>query len=197
MLLRIVPWIFLLSCTSAHKANTNKILVGIMPLNASQSVNIDELASQISSFYACKCVVLPTENMPQKAYYKPRNRYRADSILNFLENKIPDSIDVLLALTSFDISTSLKNHHDWGVFGLGRCPGKVCVISDFRLNKSVSNQQKMTRLKNVALHEIGHNFGRQHCGDSACLMKDAKGKLSNVEGVNRKLCKRCHEQIFN
>lgn len=196
MLLRLLPWIFLFSCSQLTPTATEKSTIGIVSLEAENTIPMSLLCKQIEDFYKCKCVVLTPAKMPQNAFNPERNRYRADSILNFLDSARSDSIDILMAVTSYDISCTVKNHKDWGVFGLGRCPGRSCVISDFRLKNNVSNTVKLQRLKNVALHEIGHNFGLPHCGDTLCLMKDAKGKISNVEGTNRQLCSRCHDRIF-
>lgn len=166
-----------------------------MDFNDKQALR--ELSMDIDSFYNCKSYILASRKLPVNAYYKPRNRYRADSLLRYLNRTLLDSYDIVIGVTSNDISATVGPHKDWGVFGFGYCPGHACVISNYRLRKNADPEQVNTRLKNVALHEIGHNFGLYHCGDMACLMKDAKGKLSNVEGKGRKFCKRCHDRIFN
>jgi archaemetzincin len=88
---------------------------------------------KIKSFYP-KVVVLPKINLPKQAYYKPRNRYRADSILAFLrQSKARDY--VFIGLTNKDISNTKGSIEDFGVLGLGYCPGSACVASTFRLDK--------------------------------------------------------------
>lgn len=52
--------------------------------------------------------------------------------------------------------------------GLGYCPGKACVASDFRL-KNKSNYFK------VMIHELGHTAGLPHCSVKTCYMRDAQG----------------------
>jgi archaemetzincin len=62
---------------------------------------------KIKSFYP-KVVVLPKINLPKQAYYKPRNRYRADSILAFLRQSKADDY-VFIGLTNKDISNKRLN----------------------------------------------------------------------------------------
>jgi len=193
----LLLWIFLLCACHSDKTTTPQpdIVVGIVPLND----NLDSLSKSISNdikkFYSVSVVILPKTSLPNFAYSPNRNRYRADSLLKHLSSIKPDSIDFIIGITNQDIAASVKSHSDWGVFGLGYCPGEANVISTFRLKKDHQSIKIPTRLKNVALHELGHNFGLPHCGDTSCLMKDAKGKLSSVEGLNRTLCKRCKSII--
>lgn len=187
-----------ISCSQGSLPHTpGTTVIAIQALDCNEDIDLRLLSSEIEQFYHCKCIILQASKLPQNAWYKMRNRYRADSLLNYLDQQKSDDYNILLGVTSKDISTSVIGHKDWGVFGLGRCPGNTCVISDFRLHKAAGNNALNTRLKNVALHEIGHNFGLVHCGDKNCLMKDANGKLSSVEGSNRNFCQRCHERIYD
>lgn len=190
----LLPFIFSLLTACQTSLSPDKATIAILPMDCDKS-NLAKLSDDIEAFYNCNCVILAPEALPQSAYFKPRQRYRADSLLKSLKHRICDTVDIILAVTSKDISTSIESHKDWGVFGLAHCPGNVCVISDFRLQKTKTPTALATCLKNVALHEIGHNLGLVHCGDSACLMKDAQGKLSSVEGENRSFCKRCRERL--
>ncbi len=189
----LLLWVFLLCACQSDKTTTPKpdIVVGIMPLNSNLDSLSKALALDVKKFYSVSVVLLPQTTLPNFAYNPSRNRYRADSLLKHLSSIKPDSIDFIIGITNQDIAASVKSHSDWGVFGLGYCPGEANVISTFRLKKDHQSIKLPTRLKNVALHELGHNFGLPHCGDTSCLMKDAKGKLSSVEGSKRTLCKRC------
>lgn len=174
-----------------HKRKIALLVLGDFDANT-----IEYIADKITSFYGCKTILLDSLNLPKNAYNKSRDRYRADTLLNFLKTRIPDSIDNIIGFTNEDISVSIHSSNDWGVFGYGHCPGKCSVVSSFRLGKNkVQREIFNTRIKNVVLHELGHNFGLPHCLDSNCLMKDAKGKLSSVEGSNRKLCSNCKNKI--
>ena len=64
-------------------------------------------------FFQPKVQVLPTST-----YYKPRNRFRADLILKYI-NQLPGNHDHYLAVTTHDISTTKGAFYDWGIMGLG------------------------------------------------------------------------------
>jgi archaemetzincin len=114
-------------------------------------------------------------NLPISAYVKARNRYRADSLLDFLMTlRGEDTISV--GLTNCDISATKGNIPDWGVMGLSYMPGRACVVSSFRLHKENLNDQLMK----VVLHELGHALGLPHCKAPGCIMKDAEGK-NNID----------------
>jgi archaemetzincin len=115
--------------------------------------------------------------LPASAFYKPRNRYTADSLLRFLDEHFVTN-SKMLGITHQDIATQKNGHASWGVMGLGTCPGKSCVISTFRVKKGVKSRAHLRkRLLVLALHELGHTMGLPHC-EGDCLMKDANGKMN-------------------
>ncbi len=192
----LLPWIFFLSCHSDTVKTVQKSdIIAIQPLSNPKAASISVLCNNIQTFYGCKVIILPNREIPINAFYKKRQRYRADSLLIFLEANKPDSVNFIVGLTDKDISASVTGYKDWGVFGYGQCPGVSNIISTFRLSKKASNSIIDTRLKNVAIHEIGHNYGLPHCADTSCIMKDAHGKLSSIEGKSRSLCQRCQLKI--
>lgn len=117
-------------------------------------------------------MTLPPIELPKTAFYKPRARYRAELLLDALQ-KVPGW--KVVALTTKDISTTKGNVQDWGIMGLGSCPGHACVVSTYRLNGSE------VRLAKVVAHELGHTLGVPHCETPKCLMNDAKGKADTVD----------------
>ena len=118
------------------------------------------------------------------AYYPKRNRYRADSLINFLSKHTPDG-HITIGLTTKDISTTKGAIADWGVMGLGFCPGKACIVSTFRLSKD----QKLMQLFKVAIHELGHTQGLPHCSVKTCFMRDAEGR--NPTNEEKEFCPTC------
>lgn len=126
----------------------------------------------------------PPTPLPATAYRRARGRYRADTILNWLAVRNPHGFTTL-AITSTDISTTSRNHEDWGVIGLGQKPGKACVVSSFRLHKT----NRTGELVAICLHELGHTRGLAHCEVHDCYMRDAEGH--NVAGELHHFCSSC------
>ncbi|MGZ3776519.1 MAG: hypothetical protein ACXVI9_02695 [Mucilaginibacter sp.] len=108
--------------------------------------------------------------LPPAAFYSPRNRYRADSIINYL-NRFASADTVIIGLTNKDISTTKGEIADWGVMGLGFQPGNACVISTFRLSKTLLSDQ----FYKLSLHELAHTQDLPHCKNKTCIMRDAEG----------------------
>lgn len=135
-------------------------------------------------------VLRPNISFPENSFYKPRNRYRADSIIKSLKDKIGKD-SVIVGLSNHDISTTYKGIKDWGVMGLGYRPGNACVVSDFRLSVKTKNKQ----FYKLVLHELGHTEGLQHCPVKTCLMRDAEGR--NHLDEERDFCQNCKAFLVN
>ncbi len=180
------------------KKKNPKVTIGLLPYNDFDTSLLTYLKTETIAFYQCDVIVLTSCPLPQFAWYAPRSRYKADSLLDY-QLGLQSSASTVAGLTGKDISTSNGNNPDWGVFGLGFCPGKACVISTHRLQKaSKTMEQLKERLIKVVLHELGHNFGLPHCTQSpVCLMADAKGTMAQVDREQKALCSKCREKIYS
>lgn len=161
-----------------HKVSA--IHIKILPLGKVKENYIKETYDNILKISA-HAELLPAITMPAMAYYTPRNRYRADSLIRWMSHQAkPD--DIYIGITMQDISTTKGEHADYGVMGLGYCPGRACVVSSYRL-KNKNNFYKLV------IHELGHNMGLQHCPVATCYMRDAKG--GDPTGEENAFCKQC------
>ncbi len=179
-LLAFVVLQFISACSSSTP--TNRIFV-IQPFSGfppSQIKAVYEVLKKINP----KTIIRKAIPLPASTFYAPRNRYRADSVINYL-NHFAGTDTVIVGLTSKDISTRKENIADWGVMGLGFEPGNACVVSTFRLPKT----ELPIQLSKLVLHELGHTQGLPHCKNKTCFMRDAEG--SNHLGKETGFCQSC------
>ena len=179
----------IISCTNRNNENVNvfqksnqKVIV-IQPLGGFKAEEAKKVFVEIKTINP-NVVLRSSISFPENSFYKPRNRYRADSIIKSLKNTIGED-SVIVGLSHSDISTTKNTIKDWGVMGLGYCPGKACVVSDFRLHVKNKNQQ----FYKLVLHELGHTAGLPHCAVKTCLMRDAEG--GNPLDEEKDFCNNC------
>lgn len=127
-------------------------------------------------------------DLPKSAYYSPRKRYLADSIISWLSRRTNANCTTI-GLTSKDISVRKGTNPNYGIMGLSYNPGKACVASSFRLHTNLKNQE----LFKVTIHELGHTQGLNHCPTKTCIMRDAEGK--NTTGEEIGFCEICSKKL--
>jgi archaemetzincin len=157
--------------------------------------DLDLVVSTIENFYDFDVVVHGEFTSPDKFKVNGLNRYRASSILSH-SNKVNKHLGgKVLILTPLDICTDRKLngvlHKNWGILGVAGLGKQSTIVSTYRMKTNHTN-----RLTKVTVHELGHTLGLQHChNDEKCVMSDAKGKGSNVDGTEIKLCLECKKHI--
>lgn len=170
-------------------------IIYLQPLQpAPDPLALSIVVAGLQAFYPVDVKVLPMLPMPSAAWYPPRQRWRAEKLLEFLENRLPSDGIKVLGLTTADISTSHGKVADWGVLGLGTLNGKSCVISMLRTRRGVSARVARLRLAKVAVHEVGHTFDLAHCPSRGCLMQDARGKVATTDREDD-LCPVCRRKL--
>lgn len=168
--------------------------IAIQPFNGTSVDDIKAVESGISDYYNVNIEILPEKPLPTSAYYAPRNRHRAEALLEYLQGVSTHTR--IVGLAAGDISTSKGMVRDWGIFGLGTIGGRTCVLSGFRLQREkVGRERYLERLRRVANHELGHTFGLRHCTTSGCLMQDMGGKVATVDASDGRLCERCAAKL--
>lgn len=181
---------------SAQSGVPGKQVLLIQPLGKELPGDDVALVKQaLVGFYNVQIKVLPRVELPKQAYYEPRRRYRAEKILPFLLEQLPSDGDRILGLTGVDISTDKGSIKDWGILGLANLGGKECIVSAFRCHKrSTERVPASILLAKVAVHEVGHTLGLDHCATRGCLMEDAGGLVRTCDR-EFDICTRCRTML--
>lgn len=157
--------------------------INLIPFEGTSAIMVKNLYERLKLIFPDMTLQNPIE-FPASAYYEPRNRYKADSLISFLSENTQGR-HISIGVTSKDISTSMPGIEDWGVMGLSYMPGNACIISSFRLNRGNLSDQ----LFKVAIHELGHIQGLDHCENRSCFMRDAEEK--NTTDQEKVFCVKC------
>jgi len=179
----------LFSCNHSKTKVDKDLVIKIQPFIGTDANEVKEVADSIRKYYSTVIIASPVK-LPDFAFYAARGRYRADSLLKFLSG-LSKPNEILVGFTTRDISTSKGSIADWGVMGLGKCPGNSCVVSTFRLNMSQGKNQFFK----VAIHELGHTMGLPHCPNLECFMRDAEG--GNPLDDEKGFCTKCKQYLHN
>lgn len=178
-------------------AEDRQRILYIQPLGKALPDDDVELVERaLRAFYAIDVRRLARAELPKRAYYPKRRRYRAEKLLDFLTPRLPEDGYRILGLTGVDISTTKGKHEDWGILGLATLDGSACVLSSFRCKRQAkSAAHARIRLGKVAVHEIGHTFGLPHCPNRGCLMEDGGGSVLTTDR-EYDLCADCRARLI-
>ncbi len=175
---------------------TDQLQIALQPFGNVSNDDLRFIQLGIDSTFSVHSKLLAKKDLPAMAWYAPRQRYVADSILQFLKATTISPSEIVIGICTKDIATQKSNEKNFGIMGLGFQPGRFCVVSSFRLQRDLQNHQHLLqRWTKVALHELGHNLGLGHCVNQHCLMVDAEGK-NKLDG-EKDFCAQCKKQLIS
>ncbi len=195
----------LFSFSSCEDEPKNKV-IGLQTLNYFPDFYLDSISAAIHRCYGYDTYVMPNIKIPDSHFIKVKSpRYRADSIINMLNERKPDSLAHILGLTCVDISVTKRDklgrilkpvafYTDWGVFGYGYVGKPGSVVSTFRV-QGPNQKLVIDRMQKISLHELGHNMGLPHCPNKNCFMRDAVESIKTVDKEGKTLCSDCKKKL--
>lgn len=175
ILILVAIFIFFNSCNNKESNSSSffykkkKTTIYLQPFEDFPIGYLTKIENNLKKIYS-DVKINKSISFPDNSWNHNKSRRRADVLINFLSKRADDG-ELIIGLTTNDISTSKDGKSDWGVFGLGYRPGKSCIASSFRLKN-----KKEEKLFKVAIHELGHTQGLPHCPVKNCFMRDAEGK---------------------
>ncbi len=194
LLLSIIPFAYY-HLRYKEVSDPENITVAIQPLHFQDKQMIQCLKENIEKYYHFRVMILPDHGLPEEAYYVPRNRYKAATLIKWLLQNKPVNADYIIGITANDISAKKEDMEDFGIMGLGYRPGKSCIVSTFRI-RSADQKLFRGRLAKIALHEIGHNLGLDHCTNAEdCMMHAAEASIHQIDKEKLDLCGSCKKKI--
>lgn len=170
----------------------------LVPLGDTDQQVVADLAATLRDRLRVQVTVTAHHDMPPAAWYAPRQRWRAEKILDWLDVLEVGPAWRVTAFTEQRISTTKGAVYDWGIAGLGSLGGRSSVLSAyyFRRIKQTSRARYRRYLDNLILHEVGHTLGLDHCPLPRCIMADAKGKAIRAAKLStNEFCPRCHHKL--
>jgi archaemetzincin len=195
-----------------------RICVCIQPYGGVDTLYVKAAAKALAIQYQVDTKILALQKLPPSAsnqnipalkIYQLPLRYRADTLLRVLARQKRKECDYMLGLTNQDITCTNRDkngkiqeptwmHVDWGIFGLGFRPGVSCVVSTYRLSFYTQDKKLiMSRVNKTVTHEIGHNFGLDHCPTPHCNMNAAPpvNALLATDLGSEKVCDKCRKKL--
>jgi archaemetzincin len=168
-------------------------VVAIVPLGPVRQAFLERVTQEIQGRMNVRIRVEPARELPKDAWYAPRRRWRAEKLLDWLDENPPPGAWKVVAVTEAEISTTKGDIFDWGIAGLGNLGGQSCVVSAYIYKKhSKTEEALLRRLGDLAVHEFGHTLGFPHCEEKGCVMSDAKGKaISSADASSGHYCAKC------
>ncbi len=124
-----ISFLLLLGILFSSFINLKSNIIYIQPLGDVNKEYMNYLKTSIKEFYGYDCVIKTKFTFTNDILASSRTRYEASKILN----KYNSNQNVLI-ITEKDIAYRKSTQFtEWGIFGLGLRPGKICVISTYYL----------------------------------------------------------------
>lgn len=169
--------------------------IALVPLNFPHPQLVEVVKLAVSQRFGATCSTIDI-NFSLEAGRDPyRNQVNSTWILGRLQGMVPEGIDKLLGMTSYDLFVPVLTY----VFGEAVLDGSAAIVSAYRFRDEFygrhPNQKLLeSRLVCESIHEMGHAFGLTHCDQISCVMRP-NVMIEQVDAKSSNFCLNCAAKL--
>jgi len=167
-------------------------VIYIQPLGGVERDKLNSIKAILDRRFNKKVVLLAGNALPKSFRDDERDQYDAGLLRIWSMQNVPGDAFRFITVIEEDIFTGRYNF----IFGQAQLPGKVSVISLHHFASSARSlfpsERRLfeTRIEKLIMHELGHNFGLQHCSDENCVMHYANS-MFDMDTAGAYYCDEC------
>lgn len=158
----------------------------IIPLTRIQSPQINDLAEDLADS-GFRVTIEGCHSLPEQAYHQDKKRYAGQIMLDYLRHFGGGRI--LGVMDQIIYSYVIQN-----IKGMADFAGRAAVISMHQLLPTKDSGLLRNRLCKLAVHELGHTYGLEHCDNCHCVMHDGKN-MAVWDLARSTFCDGCHWRL--
>lgn len=172
--------------------------VHLVPIGRVRAETVAQAAEGLHKHAGVEPVVHESQPPPSSARSPRPGALQATVLLQWLEALPLPPQGKIMGIAEADIVAPTGSIPIWGVLGLGSLRGHSSVISTYRMKRrwekgGASEALVRERLWKIAVHELGHTLGLEHCEQPGCLMEDGRGTVKTIDR-DTALCPACEQK---
>jgi len=174
------------------------VTIAILPIGSVNPETLRGIQNGLQgAFPKTDCTILEgAMPVPKDTYNLLRRQYHSTNTLAKMSDYTRESgADYVLGVIDVDLYVPSLNF----VFGEAYSPGRVAIISLFRLKQEFYGLPQdaelfSRRAVKEAVHEIGHTMGLGHCQNRLCVMFFSNS-IADTDRKKAVFCQKCHQSV--